>query len=263
MRFQILAARLGLALLMMGAALAAFAIIAVRLAAITYPGGLALMAAATGLGLTALVCALAWMFRAFARNQGDAKRIGLVTLLGSLAFLWTPMTHLFHGMASPAIHDAASDPENPPAFVALAKLRPPGANSPAWDGERQIHFKGETNTVAYMLHTYYGTNAQLDITKPYAKLLTTQARMFWHAFETAKKMGWTIIDYSQAQGRIEATDTSFWFGQKSDIAIRVTAAGSIGAKLDVRSQDETGDRDFGTNIRRIKHYYDVFHTGGY
>jgi hypothetical protein len=67
-------------------------------------------------------------------------------------------------------------------------------------------------------------------------------------------MGWHIVDYSESQGRIEATDTSFWFGQKADIVIRVREAGSLGAIADIRSQSETGTRDYGANIARLKAY---------
>ena len=77
------------------------------------------------------------------------------------------------------------------------------------------------------------------LTKPYARLLDQQGhKLFWHAFETAKKMGWTIVDYSEKDGRIEATDRSFWFGQTADIVIRVQTAGALGARLDIRSQSE-------------------------
>jgi hypothetical protein len=122
-------------------------------------------------------------------------------------------------------------------------------NPPAYDGSKQITFQGETNTAAYMLHTYYA-----PLTKPYARLLTSKDKLFWHAFETAKKMGWTIIDYSEKDGRIEATDRSFWFGQTADIVIRVQTAGALGARLDIRSQSEQGARDFGSNIARLTAY---------
>ena len=122
-------------------------------------------------------------------------------------------------------------------------------NPPGYDGDIQIRFRGETNTAAYMLHTYYDT-----LTKPYARLLTSKAKMFEHALETARKMGWTIVEVDEKEGRIEATDKSFWFGQTADIAIRVQTAGSLGARLDIRSQSEKGARDFGSNIARVSRY---------
>jgi hypothetical protein len=249
MRFQLLAAQLALATLMLALVAALLAVGGVRLGLMPFPSGFSIMTAATALGLLALAMALAWLFCALKSNYGAGKRAGLIALLGSLALLFPPLHTVYMGMTSPAIHDATTNPEDPPQFAALAKARQPGMNSPAYDGNVQITFQGETNTAAYMLHTYYAA-----LTKPYARLLTSKSKLFWHAFETAKGMGWRIVDYSEKDGRIEATDTSFWFGQTADIVIRVQTAGALGARLDIRSQSERGARDFGSNLARLTAY---------
>ncbi len=248
MRSQLLCARLALAALVLALLAAIAAIGAVRLGVLPFDSGLVLMAGAAALAAIALLLALVWLFRALTSNQGAGKRAGLVALFGSLAMLWPPLHTLSMGLTSPAIHDATTNPEDPPQFVALAK-RAPGMNPAAYNGSEQIHFQGETNTANYMLHTYYA-----DITHPQGRLLWTRPKLFWHCFEAAKAMGWHIVDYSENQGRIEATDSSFWFGQKADIVIRVREAGALGAIADVRSQSETGTRDFGANIARLKAY---------
>lgn len=249
MRFQLLAAQLALATLVLAAFAALAAVGGTRLGLMPYPSGFSIMTAAVALGLVALAMALTWLFCALKNNLGAGKRAGLIGLLGSLLLLFPPLHTAYLGLTSPAIHDATTNPEDPPQFVALARLRQPGMNPPAYDGNVQITFQGETNTAAYMLHTYYSA-----LTKPYARLLTSKSKLFWHAFETAKKMGWTIVDYSEKDGRIEATDKSFWFGQTADIVIRVQTAGDIGARLDIRSQSERGTRDFGSNIARLTAY---------
>ncbi len=248
MRFQLLCARLALAALLLAVLTAGIAIGTVRLGAFPFESGLTIMAGATALGLIALLLALVWMLRAFNANQGAGKRPGFVALLGSLLFLYTPLHTLYLGLTSPAIHDATTNPEDPPEFVALAK-RAPGMNAPVYDGSEQIRFRGETNTANYMLHTYYA-----DLTHPQGRLLTTKAKLFWHEFEAVKHMGWHIADFNEQQGHIEATATSFWFGQKADVVIRVREAGAIGAIADIRSQSQTGTRDFGANIERLKAY---------
>ena len=70
-------------------------------------------------------------------------------------------------------------------------------------------------------------------------------------------------DYSQAGGRIEATETSFWFGQVTDIAIRVQKAGTLGARVDVRAQSERGSRDFGHNLVLVSGFFQAFKGGGF
>jgi hypothetical protein len=62
------------------------------------------------------------------------------------------------------------------------------------------------------------------------------------------------VDYNEAEGRIEATATSFWFAQVSDIVIRVRSAGTLGARFDMRAESETGARDFGHNLELMKTY---------
>ena len=51
----------------------------------------------------------------------------------------------------------------------------------------------------------------------------------------------------------EATDTTFWFGFKDDVVVRITPAGS-GSRIDVRSVSRVGNSDVGTNAKRITAY---------
>ena len=263
MRSQLLIARLALAALALAALAALAAVASVRLGRLPYDTGLTLMTAAVTLGAAALLLALVWLMRALQRNEGTGRRLGLIALLGSIALLWPPGSALVRQISSPAINDVASDPDAPPPFVALAKRRTADMNAPTPDPGELVHYKGETNTAAYMLHTYYGQTSPKPITKPHAYLLKTPPQMFWHAFETAKAMGWTVVDYSQSQGRIEATDTSFWFGQVTDIAIRVQKAGTLGARVDVRAQSERGSRDFGHNLVLASGFFQAFKGGGF
>jgi hypothetical protein len=105
-----------------------------------------------------------------------------------------------------------------------------------------------------MLHTYYINPLVANPIHPKVYLLKTKAERFWHAFETAKRQGWHIVDFSEKDGRIEATDKSFWFGQTADIVIRVRQAGTEGVRIDARSQNEIGTSDFGSNIKRLGNF---------
>lgn len=44
---------------------------------------------------------------------------------------------------------------------------------------------------------------------------------FQRAVSAAVNMGWQIVDANQAEGRIKATDTTYWFGFKDDIVVRI------------------------------------------
>ncbi len=66
-------------------------------------------------------------------------------------------------------------------------------------------------------------------------------------------MGWNIVAAEPASdgGRIEATDTTLFFGFTDDIVIRVKPSG-MGARLDIRSKSRVGISDLGTNAARIR-----------
>ena len=76
---------------------------------------------------------------------------------------------------------------------------------------------------------------------------------FSKALATARDMGWEIVEAKPAEGRIEATDTTFWFGFKDDVVVRVVPADQ-GSRIDVRSVSRVGKSDVGTNARRIRAY---------
>jgi len=64
-------------------------------------------------------------------------------------------------------------------------------------------------------------------------------------------MGWRVVSSAPAEGRLEASDTTRWFGFTDDIVVRVTAAPN-GSRIDVRSASRVGRSDLGVNARRIR-----------
>ncbi|HJT44466.1 MAG TPA: DUF1499 domain-containing protein [Rhizomicrobium sp.] len=245
MRFQLFAARTAFAALILAVLAGTAAVAGVRLGQLTGETGSNLMIPATGLGLVALALALLWLRSALARNAGEGKRVGLVALIGSLVFLYHPLTYVYYGYVRLPIHDATTAPEDAPQFVALAKI--PTANSRVFDATRKIAYKGEEVTLAYAFREEYAA-----LTKPHAALLVSPQKAFWRCFERVKTLGWTVVDAREKDLRIEATDKSLWFGRISDIVIRVRPAGTTGSRVDVRSQSREGAHDHGRNAARIK-----------
>ena len=258
MRFQLLAARTALAALVLGVLLGLGAVAGVRLGLVTDATGSTLMMPAIALGLVSLALALAWLRAALARNSGEGKPLGVIALFGALAFLYPPLSYVYYGFASLPIHDATTDPGDPPQFVALAKV--PSENSRVFDGARRIpysgpdaRYRGQQVTVAYAFHDKYP-----QLTHQHAGLLESPKKIFWRSFEIAKKLGWTIVDANEKDLRIEATDRSFWFGRISDIVIRVRPAGTRGSRVDLRSESRDGERDHGRNVARLKAFFREF-----
>jgi uncharacterized protein (DUF1499 family) len=136
----------------------------------------------------------------------------------------------------PAIHDITTDTAQPPPFAAVLPLRA-GALNPVEYGGAEIAAKQRSA---------YADIAPLNLDVP-------PARAFDRALSAARRMGWELVASDPAGGRIEATDTTFWFGFKDDIVVRIAAAPG-GSRVDVRSVSRVGLSDVGTNAARIRKY---------
>jgi len=80
------------------------------------------------------------------------------------------------------------------------------------------------------------------------------------ALAAARAFGWEIIASDPTAGRIEAVDTTFWFGFKDDVVVRIAAAPG-GSRVDVRSLSRVGLSDVGTNAARIEKYLAALKDG--
>ena len=80
---------------------------------------------------------------------------------------------------------------------------------------------------------------------------------FEKALQVATKLGWNIVDSDSRPGYIEAVATTYWFGFKDDIVIRVEAT-SAGSVLDLRSSSRVGRGDLGANAARIRAFITAF-----
>ena len=79
--------------------------------------------------------------------------------------------------------------------------------------------------------------------------------VFAGAKEIVADKGWTLVDASEAEGRIEATAETGWVRFKDDVVIRIQPTAS-GVRVDVRSKSRVGRGDMGVNARRIRNYLD-------
>jgi uncharacterized protein (DUF1499 family) len=80
---------------------------------------------------------------------------------------------------------------------------------------------------------------------------------FERAMAVAESMGWEIYNSDPANGRIEASVTSFWFGFVDDVVIRVRMYDG-GSEVDLRSVSRVGRSDLGANAARIREFTERF-----
>jgi len=182
-------------------------------------------------GLSLVVCI--WSGLSGSRLGFALALIGLISSLTVAGTLWQWKER---AQAVPRIHDITTDTENPPTFKAILPLRKDVPNPPEYGGP----------VIAAQQKSGYP-----DIVPLALHVSTNEA--FQKALSAAIKMGWEIVEASQADGRVEATDTTFWFGFKDDIVVRITPD-KAGSRIDVRSVSRVGLSDVGTNAGRIKRF---------
>jgi uncharacterized protein (DUF1499 family) len=68
----------------------------------------------------------------------------------------------------------------------------------------------------------------------------------------ARDRGWEIAVSDPAGGRLEATETSFFFRFKDDVVVRARPAPGGGSLIDVRSISRVGQSDVGVNAKRVR-----------
>ncbi len=196
--------------------------------------GFALLRYAVFAAILAMAVALLGLVLA---RPGGGRR-GLYRALAGFAIgavvFGVPWSYLRTAQQVPPIHDITTDTENPPPFVATLPLRADAANPTAYGGAE----------VAAQQRAAYPAIQPAQAALP-------PDRAFEAALATVQDQGWELVAAVPAEGRIEATDTTLWWGFKDDIVIRIRPEDG-GSRIDIRSKSRVGLGDFGTNAARIE-----------
>ncbi len=175
-----------------------------------------------------------------ARPIGPRRGMGWAVLAIAIGLVtaYFPWSFQHKARSVPPIHDITTDTANPPRFVAVLPLRADAPNPPEYEGDSIAQLQRE---------------AYPDVTPVVLEEPTDRA--FGRALEAARDMGWEIVAADPAEGRIEATATTFWFGFKDDVVVRITPLEGRSV-VDVRSVSRVGRSDVGKNAERIREYMD-------
>jgi hypothetical protein len=252
-RFQKVAARAAIVLLVLAIATAVAAGVGTRLHVWSVAvGQFGIFPYALYGGMAAFVTGIVWGAAAFCSGVGVGARYGVAAILGALVLFWIPlrdfwMAEVAH--AIPPVHDISTDTEHAPEFLTSGS-KPGGEAPPRYDGLHRVSFERKTYAEEALQKLYYG-----DI-RPIWQLGTTPGKLFHRAISAADEMGWSIVAVAPdgQGGRIQASDTTLLFGLKDDVVIRVRPAG-IGARLDIRSRSRDSTSDLGRNAARIRAYF--------
>lgn len=181
-------------------------------------------------GLLAVVLAAAALWRARGRSA-----LAVLALVIGLVVVAVPLGYRSTAAAAPPIHDISTDMANPPTFEAIVPLR---ADAP--------------NTLEYSQETARQQRQAYPDLRPLILELPAP-QVFDRALAAAQDLGWEIVAADADEGRIEATDTTTFFGFKDDIVVRLASLDGR-TVVDVRSVSRVGRGDAGTNARRVREY---------
>lgn len=200
-----------------------------------------------GVGMAATMLAFAG---ASILRWGNSMRVAGFALAGTviaaLAFFVPESFRPPDG--TPPIHDITTDTINPPQYVAIAPLRADAANSMDY-GSGTL---GGGNDLTPELLRQLQQEAYPDIVPQ--RFGEPANEVFHRALAAAESLGWEIVAAVPAEGRIEATDTTFWFRFKDDVVIYITREGAE-TVLNARSLSRVGVSDVGKNAARLREFF--------
>ena len=135
---------------------------------------------------------------------------------------------------APPIHDISTDIIDPPVFDKLVSVRGMASNSTEFDletaGQLQLQHYPSITTLA---------DFSIDLEEALNRVIFV-----------LEDMSLDIVNVDESNFIVEATDTTFWFGFKDDVVVRIRN-GKSGVIYDVRSLSRVGVSDLGTNARRV------------
>lgn len=198
------------------------------------PLGPALLAVPVGILFSLVALLLAMLVLLGGRPMPAGRQVVIGAALASAVTGLLPVVLALPGLRAPAIHDITTDTATPPEFDAVVALRANAPNSLEYGGAE----------LAARQQEGYPDLETLVVGVPPAQVVDD-------ARGVATDMGWQVVAADAAAGRLEASDTTFWFGFTDDIVVRVRAVAG-GSEVDVRSVSRVGVGDLGANAKRIR-----------
>jgi hypothetical protein len=186
-------------------------------------------------GTASIVAALALLALKFAGDALWEPRAVAALLLGLVVFA-VPYFTVREFRKIPTVADATTNVEDPPEFVALVSVRERTAQNP-------LAYRREEAAVPQA--QYFPDLQTLESVK-------TPAEVVIAAKAAVEAMGLELVAADPAAGRLEATETSLWFGFKDDLILRARTRPDGGTLIDIRSASRVGRLDGGVNGKRVQ-----------
>ncbi|MEZ5552605.1 MAG: DUF1499 domain-containing protein [Pseudomonadales bacterium] len=207
-------------------------------------GLLMLIPAGTLLAAVGLLVGLVALFVSRKRGFTGDGPILLTSVLVCALVVGLMFLQASRGFSLPQIHNISTDVNDPPQFDAIVALRGEGTNPLDYDREKLASVQQQAYPAVKTL-----------------RLETDRATAVGRVVDALTAMGLEIVAVDADAGIIEATATTFWFGFKDDVVVRVRDDSAGGVKVDARSVSRVGLSDLGANAARIEALLGRLRTG--
>jgi uncharacterized protein (DUF1499 family) len=223
-----------------GAALLPIGALGYRIGLWSYQTGFLFLAAGALLSIFTVIGGLVALVSTLKARGSEGRAQLLIGLLLGGAVVLLLAIKVGDGRSTPAIHDVSTDVGDPPAFDKAIALRDADANPLDYD----LAANAAKQQNAYPRVKPIRTDRSVDSS-------------FDRALDVLGSMRLDVVNVDRDDGVIEAVATSFWFGFKDDVVVRVRARGD-GATVDMRSVSRVGVGDLGVNAKRIEEFIERF-----
>lgn len=208
-----------------------------------------LVSAVAVAGITAVA---AGFLTVLAHRRGlsrDRNRLVLAALLAlvPLVAILPPVTQ---GRSVPPIHDITTDTDDPPRFREIVELR--------GDAPNPLTYGAGMESPDELARLQEGAYPEIRTLHSDLEVEEAVAR----ADSVLRSQGHEVVnvEVEADRGIVEAVATTFWFGFRDDVVVRVRGENG-GSTVDVRSVSRVGQSDLGTNAERIRSFLEAFRDG--
>lgn len=209
------------------------------------PSLISLLIAVVG-GLLVVLVGLIYLVIALKNGLGRNRNLLLVAMLVGFIPALIIGPQMGKAREVPPIHDITTDPENPPVFVDLLPVRENAPNGAEYGGAEGW----SPESLALATREAYPELAPIRTSLSIGDAVRQSESVL-------EAMGLEVVSADPIDGRVEATATTFWFGFKDDMVLRISESGDESV-VDIRSMSRVGQSDVGANAARIMEFVQRF-----
>ena len=174
------------------------------------------------------------------------RKLLLIALAVSVIPMIGVLPSVLKGTSVPPIHDISTDTSSPPVFHTIVNQRLIGAKEESIVNDLAYGAGFDSPAeLAELQHAAYPGLQTLLLDADVVSVVALTSQLLTES-------GMDVVNIDAELGIVEATATTFWFGFKDDVVVRIRPT-RTGSKVDVRSVSRVGQSDLGANAARVQH----------